>query len=237
MIDLTDGITNGFANGQFSLSSPPKVFKNLVITGARVGESPALGYAGDTRAWDLHTGKMVWQFHHVARPGTLGGDTWEGDSWRNRSGANTWGFLSVDPALGLVYLPIGSPSYDFYGGDRKGANLFSDSIVALDAMTGAYRWHFQAVHHDTWDFDFAAAPVLDRCRAQRTAHSGAGRIVETRFRLHPRSPDGHADLRHGRAPRAAKRRAGGDRAGRPSRFRSSRRRRRDRASNRANWRG
>lgn len=160
MIDLLEGITNGFSAGQFSLSSPPKVFRNLVITGARVQESPALGYAGDTRAWDLHTGRMVWQFHHVPLPGTFGAETWDGESWKNRSGVNTWGFISVDPALGLVYLPIGSPSYDFYGGDRKGANLFSDSIVALDAMTGAYRWHFQAVHHDTWDFDFTAPPVL-----------------------------------------------------------------------------
>jgi quinoprotein glucose dehydrogenase len=160
MADLREGITNGYPTGQFSLSSPPKVYKNLVITGARVQESPALGYSGDTRAWDLHTGKMVWQFHHVPQPGELGNDTWEGDSWTNRSGANTWGFISVDPVLGLVYLPIGSPSYDFYGGDRRGANLFGNSIVALDAATGKYRWHFQAIHHDTWDFDFNSAPVL-----------------------------------------------------------------------------
>jgi quinoprotein glucose dehydrogenase len=103
---------------------------------------------------------MAWHFHHVPQPGEFGNDTWEGDSWTSRSGVNTWGFISVDEALGLVYLPIGSPSYDFYGGDRKGANLFSDSILALDAATGKYRWHFQAIHHDTWDFDFTAAPVL-----------------------------------------------------------------------------
>jgi PQQ-dependent dehydrogenase (methanol/ethanol family) len=160
MVDFREGVTNGFTTGQLSLSSPPKVYKNLVITGLRVQESPSLGYAGDTRAWDLKTGKLVWQFHHVPRPGEFGHDTWEGDSWKNRSGVNTWGFISVDPALGLVYLPIGSPSYDFYGGDRPGANLFGNSIVALEAETGKYRWHFQAVRHDTWDFDFAAAPVL-----------------------------------------------------------------------------
>ena len=125
MVDFREGITNGFQDGQISLSSPPKVYKNLVITGARVQESPALGYAGDTRAWDLRTGKLVWQFHHVPQPGEVGHDTWEGDGWKNRSGANTWGFISVDPALGLVYLPIGSPSYDFYGGDRPGANLLA----------------------------------------------------------------------------------------------------------------
>jgi quinoprotein glucose dehydrogenase len=160
MVDFRQGITNGFTTGNISLSSPPKVYRNLVITGARVQESPSLGYAGDTRAWDLRTGEMVWQFHHVPQPGEVGHETWEGDSWRNRSGVNTWGFISVDPALGLVYLPVGSPSYDFYGGDRPGANLFGNSIVALEADTGKYRWHFQAVRHDTWDFDFAAAPVL-----------------------------------------------------------------------------
>ncbi len=160
MVDFREGITNDFSTGQISLSSPPKVYKNLVITGARVQESPSLGYSGDTRAWDLRTGKMVWRFHHVPQPGELGHDTWEGDSWQKRSGVNTWGFISVDPALGLVYLPIASPSYDFYGGDRPGANLFANSIVALDAETGKYRWHFQAIRHDTWDFDFTAAPVL-----------------------------------------------------------------------------
>jgi PQQ-dependent dehydrogenase (methanol/ethanol family) len=160
MVDFRQGITNGFPEGNISLSSPPKVYKNLLITGARVQESPALGYAGDTRAWDLRTGKLVWQFHHIPHPGEVGHDTWEGDSWKNRSGANTWGFISVDPALGLVYLPIGSPSYDFYGGDRPGANLFGNSIVAIDAETGKYRWHYQMVRHDTWDFDPGSAPVL-----------------------------------------------------------------------------
>ena len=160
LVDFRQGITNGFPEGQISLSSPPKVYKNLVITGARVQESPSLGYAGDTRAWDMRTGKLVWQFHHVPQPGEVGHDTWEGDSWKNRSGANTWGFISVDPALGLVYLPIGSASYDFYGGDRKGANLFGNSIVAVEADTGKYRWHFQMVRHDTWDFDPGSAPVL-----------------------------------------------------------------------------
>ena len=159
-VDFREGVTNGMDTGSIRLSSPPKVYKHLVIVGARVQESPSLGFAGDTRAWDLRTGEMVWQFHHVPRPGEFGHDTWEGDGWRNRSGVNTWGFISVDPELGLVYLPIGSPSYDFYGGDRPGANLFGNSIVALDAETGEYRWHFQAIRHDTWDFDFAAAPVL-----------------------------------------------------------------------------
>ena len=160
MVDFREGITNGFPTGNLSLSSPPKMYKDLVITGVRVQESPSAGFAGDTRAWDVRTGRLVWQFHSVPRPGETGSDTWQGDDWQTRSGTNVWGFISVDTELGLVYLPNGSPSYDFYGGDRQGANLFGDSVVALEAETGKLTWYFQAVPHDTWDYDFAAAPVL-----------------------------------------------------------------------------
>ena len=159
-VDMKPGIDNGFPTGQLSLSSPPKVYKNVVITGARVQESPSFGFSGDTRGWDVHTGKLLWQFHSVPRPGETGHDTWEGDGWEKRSGANVWGLISVDQKLGLVYLPYGAPTYDFYGADRKGANLFGDCLVALDALTGKLKWYFQAVHHDTWDYDFEAAPVL-----------------------------------------------------------------------------
>lgn len=159
-VNMKLGIDNGFPTGAFSLSSPPKIYKNTVITGARVQESPSLGFAGDTRGWDAHTGKLLWQFHSVARPDEPGGDTWKGDSWEKRSGTNVWGLFSVDPQLGLVYLPYGSPSYDFYGGDREGANLYGNSLVALDANTGKVKWYFQAVHHDIWDYDLEAAPIL-----------------------------------------------------------------------------
>jgi glucose dehydrogenase len=100
------GIQNAFATGNFSLPSPPKVFKSVVITGARVQESPSFGFAGDTRAWDAHTSKLVWQFHSVAQPGDTGGDTRKGDAWKGRSGTNVWGLIS--PELGPVYLPYGS---------------------------------------------------------------------------------------------------------------------------------
>ena len=190
------GSPTAFAEGNISLSSPPKVYKNLVITGARVQESPALGYAGDTRAWDLRTGKLVWQFHHIPHPGEVGHDTWEGDGWKNRSGANTWGFISVDPALGLVYLPIGSPSYDFYGGDRKGANLFGNSIVALEAETGKYRWHLPDGPARHVGLRLRRRARADRRHAERPAHSRARRRRPSRAHLHPRSPHGQADLRH-----------------------------------------
>jgi quinoprotein glucose dehydrogenase len=146
--------------GQYGMTSPPTVYKNLVITGAAVQESPAQGAAGDIRAWDLRTGKLVWTFHTVPRAGEFGNDTWQGDSWRNRSGVNVWGFITVDAQRGIAYLPIGAPSWDRYGGDRRGDNLFSSSIVALDANTGKRLWHFQLVHHDIWDWDNEAPPLL-----------------------------------------------------------------------------
>jgi glucose dehydrogenase len=160
VVNLKAGVDNGFPDGQFGMTSPPMVHGNLIITGARVQESPSLGMAGDTRAWDARTGKLVWRFHSVPQPGEFGHETWEGESWKARSGTNVWGFMSVDPALGLLYLPYGSPTYDFHGGDRKGANLFGNSLVALDINTGKLKWHFQIVHHDIWDYDLNAAPIL-----------------------------------------------------------------------------
>jgi quinoprotein glucose dehydrogenase len=112
------------------------------------------------RAWDIHTGKLVWTFHSIPREGEKYNDTWAGDSWKNRSGVNVWGFITVDVARGIVYMPFGAPSVDQYGGDRAGDNLFGNSIVAADANTGKYLWHFQVVHHDIWDGDLAAAPAL-----------------------------------------------------------------------------
>jgi quinoprotein glucose dehydrogenase len=155
--------------GQYGMTSPPIVYQNLVITGAAVQESPPLGAAGDIRAWDMHTGTLVWTFHTVPREGELGHDTWEGDSWRNRSGVNVWGFITVDAQRGIAYLPIGAPAWDRYGGDRIGNNLFSSSIVAVDAKTGRRLWHFQLVHHDIWDWDAEAPPLLLDVR--RNGHS------------------------------------------------------------------
>ena len=156
----TPEIMSGNPKAYYGMSSPPIVYKNLVITGAQTQESPALGAAGDVRAWDTHTGKLVWTFHTVPRPGEFGHDTWAGESWRNRSGVNVWGFMTVDQEREIAYLPVAAPTYDRWGGDRKGDNLFSSSIVALSADTGKYLWHFQTVHHDIWDFDTQAPPVL-----------------------------------------------------------------------------
>ena len=112
------------------------------------------------RAWDLRTGDLVWTFHTVPRPGEFGNDTWLDDSWRDVSGANTWSFFTIDEERGILYMPLGSAHNDFYGIDRPGDNLFSDSIVAVDALTGERLWHFQAVHHDLWDLDMPVPPIL-----------------------------------------------------------------------------
>ncbi len=146
--------------GSNGLGSPPIMYKNLIITGGRTQENPPRGPAGDVRAWDVHTGKLVWTFRSIPRAGEKHNDTWAGDSWKNRTGVNVWGFLTVDVKRGIVYMPFGAPSVDQYGGDREGDNLFSSSLVAADANTGKYLWHFQVVHHDIWDADLAAAPAL-----------------------------------------------------------------------------
>lgn len=132
----------------YGMTSPPIVFGNLVITGSAVQEFPPLGAAGDVRAWDVRTGKVVWAFHSVPPKGEKGYETWQPGSAERRSGVNAWGFITVDAARGIVYMPFGAPAFDRYGGDRKGDNLYGTSLVAADARTGRYLWHFQVVRHD-----------------------------------------------------------------------------------------
>jgi quinoprotein glucose dehydrogenase len=144
----------------YGLSSPPLVYKDLVITGSAVQEFPAVGPAGDIRAWDVRTGKPAWTFHAVPKPGEFGHDTWAGESWKGRSGVNNWGFMTADLSRGIVYVAFGAPAWDRFGGGRHGANLFSTAVVALDAKTGKRLWHFQVVHHDIWDFDTESPPTL-----------------------------------------------------------------------------
>jgi quinoprotein glucose dehydrogenase len=161
LLDLRQGVADGLGEVRLSLQSPPTVYKNLVITGSSNGEgNPSTGAYGDIRAWDARSGKLVWTFHTVPRPGEFGNDTWPEGGWKNRSGTNAWGFLTVDAARGILYVPLGSPTSDFYGADRHGDNLYGNSLVALDIETGKRKWHQQLVHHDLWDFDPAAAPVL-----------------------------------------------------------------------------
>ena len=113
------------------------------------------------------TGKLVWTFHTVPRPGEFGYDTWPKDAWKYIGGDNNWGEMTVDTQRGIAYIPLGSPTYDFYGADRIGANLFGTSIVALDARTGKRLWHFQFVHHDLWDHGPERSAAADDHPAER----------------------------------------------------------------------
>jgi quinoprotein glucose dehydrogenase len=155
-VDLREGIPR--ARG-IQTGTPGRVFENLII----VGSAPGEGYGsapGDLRAFDVLTGKAVWTFHTIPHPGEYGYDTWPKDAWTYIGGVNAWGEISIDTKRGIAYFPLGSPTYDFYGADRHGAGLFGNSLLALDARTGTRLWHFQAVHHDLWDYDLATAPKL-----------------------------------------------------------------------------
>ncbi|MEZ4699971.1 MAG: PQQ-binding-like beta-propeller repeat protein [Rhodothermales bacterium] len=159
-IDVREGISRDPEKIRATPSSPGIVFENLVILGSGPGEGYGSG-PGDIRAWDTRTGKLAWVFHTIPHPGEYGYDTWENpESWKTAGGANVWGGMSVDVERGILYLPLGSATYDFYGADRLGANLFANSLVALNARTGERIWHYQTVHHDLWDLDLTAAPVL-----------------------------------------------------------------------------
>jgi quinoprotein glucose dehydrogenase len=147
--------------------SPGGIFENLIIVGSNTGE----GYGsppGDIRAYDVVSGKLVWTFHTIPRPGEFGYDTWPKDAWQYAGGANVWGDLTVDTTNGIVFAPTGSPTHDLYGADRAGNNLFGNCLLALDARTGKRLWHFQMVHHDLWDYDLAAAPKLLTVRRNGT---------------------------------------------------------------------
>ena len=147
-----------FGSG-FSISSPPAIYKNIAILGGSEGENAVVGPAGDPQAFDIKTGKLVWRFHAVPSPGERNAGTW-GDGWKDRGGPPIWGFMTVDVERGMVFIPTGNPGGSFYGGDRPGDNVYATSVLALDAATGAYIWHYQTTHHDVFDADLAAAPAL-----------------------------------------------------------------------------
>jgi quinoprotein glucose dehydrogenase len=141
-------------------TSAPVVWKDTIIVGFSCDEGPGIAAPGDIRAFDVRTGTQVWRFQTVPRPGEFGNETWAGDSWRDRGGANAWGGLSVDVDRGLVFAGLGSAAFDFYGGDRHGDNLFANCTLVLDARTGKRVWHFQTLRHDLWDHDLPVYPNL-----------------------------------------------------------------------------
>jgi glucose dehydrogenase len=164
VVDLREGLGRDPATiGRIQSGTPGRVFENLILLGSATGEG-YMSPPGDLRAFDILTGKLVWQFHTVPHPGEFGYDTWPEHAYKYVGGVNTWGEITVDAKRGIAYFPIGSPTYDYYGADRRGANLFGSSLLALDARTGKRLWHFQMVHHDLWDFDGNAAPQLTTIR-------------------------------------------------------------------------
>ena len=192
----TPEVMGPYPNLPYGQPAVPIIYKNLIITGAGTPDAaPNIGPVGDTRAWDAKTGKLVWTFHTAPLPGTYGYDTWGGDSARHRSGVNVWGYFTVDEKRGILYMPLGAPNNDRVGMDRPGNNLFSSSIVAVDANTGKYLWHFQVTHHDIWDNDTPDPPRADGCAQGRQDHSGLADRQQECAGLYPGSRHRQADLR------------------------------------------
>ncbi len=170
IVDLKVGMVTGsgqqidLETGEAGLHSTPTIVKDVVIVGSSFKEGMTVKTHNNTkglvRAFDVRTGKLLWTFNTIPKPGEFGNDTWLNDSWKNNGNTGVWSQITVDEDLGLVYLPVESPTSDFYGGDRPGNNLFGESIVCVDLKTGQRKWHYQIVHHPIWDYDLSSAPLL-----------------------------------------------------------------------------
>ena len=158
-IDLREGLGRDPATLPVFMTTPGVIYRDLLIVGFRTSET-APAAPGAVRAYDVRSGRLVWTFNLLPRPGEAGSETWPRDAGSTAGGANAWAGMALDARRGIVYAPTGSAVDDFYGGDRRGDNLFANSLVALDAATGRRLWHFQAVRHDIWDRDFPSPPLL-----------------------------------------------------------------------------
>ncbi len=161
-IDLTQGLRRKVDRSHYAVTSPPLICRDVVIVGSSISDLPRSKEMppGDVRGFDPRSGKLLWTFHTVPQKGETGVETWQDDSWKYTGNTNVWAPMSADEQLGYVYLPVGTPTNDWYGGHRPGNNLFADSIVCLESRTGKRVWHFQIVHHGLWDYDVPAAPIL-----------------------------------------------------------------------------
>lgn len=162
MIDLSQGLVWPVNKLHYTETSPPVVYKNIVIVGNGVGDRLVYRHdpPGDVRGFDAHTGKQLWSFHTIPQGTEPGTETWGNNSWKYTGHTNVWAPMTLDPVRGLLYLPVSTPSNDFYGGNRVGNDLYGETLVCLDATTGAQKWHFQIVHHGLWDYDLASPPTL-----------------------------------------------------------------------------
>lgn len=159
--DLRTGLAHGQLAGDVISPTPGVIYQDLLILGTKVGEGVGAS-PGDIRAFDLNTGEVRWTFHTIPHDGEFGVESWPAGAWRTRGGANSWAGVTLDRERGIVFLPTGSATPDFWGGDRAGENLYANSLLALDAATGKRVWHFQTVHHDLWDRDLPTPPNLVR---------------------------------------------------------------------------
>jgi len=161
-VDLMGGLAHAVRASNYSVSAAPVICRGVIVVGASIHDGPTHKEwpRGDVSGFDVRTGKKLWTIHSIPQKGEFGNETWGDDSWTYTGSTNVWTNMSTDEELGYVYLPFGTPTDDFYGGHRPGANLFAESLVALDVRTGKRVWHFQAIHHGVWDYDFPAAPIL-----------------------------------------------------------------------------
>jgi quinoprotein glucose dehydrogenase len=160
-VDVRIGLHRDVTNVRpLQTGNPGRVFENLIILSLPAGGAAYVSNPGDTHAYDVRTGELKWTFHSVPEKGEFGADTWPEGALESGGGVHNWSELTIDEKRGIAYIPFGTARFDFYGGNRQGNNLFGNSLVALDARTGKRLWHFQAVHHDLWDYDFPAAPKL-----------------------------------------------------------------------------
>ena len=159
-VDLRLGLGRDVSSLLVTATTPGVIYQDLLILGSALGEGPRPSAPGHIRAFDVNTGAIRWIFHTIPYPGEFGYETWSEDSWKRTGGTNAWGGFTLDQERGVVYCGTGSPTYDHWGGDRIGQNLFGNCILALDASTGRRIWHYQVVHHDVWDYDIACPPNL-----------------------------------------------------------------------------
>jgi quinoprotein glucose dehydrogenase len=179
--NLRDELEPDVAALGYGPTSAVAIWQDTIIVGVSCGEGPAIAAPGHIRAFDVRTGREIWRFRTVPAPGEVGHETWAGDSWVNRGGANAWGGFSVDVERGLVFAGLGSAAFDFYGGDRHGENLFANCTVALDARTGERRWHFQTLRHDLWDHDLPVYPNLVTVMHNGQQIDAAAQVTKTGF--------------------------------------------------------
>ncbi|MGH7898951.1 MAG: pyrroloquinoline quinone-dependent dehydrogenase, partial [Candidatus Binatia bacterium] len=181
-VDLLRGIENVVDPWEYNMTSPPTVVADVVVVGSSIADIiRRIQPSGAVRGFDARSGALRWRFDTIPRRGQVGIETWKAGGWRKTGGANVWSTITADLARGLVFLPVSTASPDFYGGDRLGANLFSDSVVALDARTGERAWHFQTVHHDLWDYDLAAPPNLVRVKHRGKDVDAVAQATKTGF--------------------------------------------------------